>query len=305
MLTPEQVIERKSYIGGGDAAGILGLSRWTTQLEIWAIKTGKVIPEDISDKLAVKLGNKLEDTVAELFMEETGKKVHRVNQTLFHPEYDFLGANIDRRVVGEEAILECKTCSAWKAKEWQGEEIPQEYILQVVHYLAITGAKYGYIAVLIGNQEFKWQMITRDDDLIRDLIAKEVAFWNNFVVPQIMPMTIQAADSDVLYSLFPVADPNADVLLGDEVNVLLERIDASSAELNLLEKDIEKMKNEVKAILGDDEKGQTGLYKVSWKNQETKRVETQALKDNFPEIYKQCLKVSKSRVFRYSKKETK
>lgn len=305
MLTQEQVKARRNYIGGGDAAPILGLSRWDTQLGVWAIKTGRVDPEDISDKLAVILGNKLEDTVAELFTEATGKKVHRVNETKFHVEHSFIGANIDRRVVGEDAILECKTCSAWKAKEWAGEEIPQEYILQVVHYLAVTGSKYGYIAVLIGNQEFKWQMITRDDDMIRDLIAKEVKFWNEFVVPNVMPMTIQASDSDVLYSLFPVADPNAALVLDDDASAILERLEASCAELSLLEKDVEKYKNELKAMLGESETAQAGQYKISWKNQESKRIEIETLKFNHPEVYNSCLKVSKSRVFRYSKKEIK
>ena len=36
-------------------------------------------------------------------MEDTGKKLERVNQTLIHPKYNFLRANIDRKVVGENA----------------------------------------------------------------------------------------------------------------------------------------------------------------------------------------------------------
>ena len=98
-LTKEQVEARKNYIGGSDAAAILGLSRYKTALEVWAWKTGQVVPDDISDKVYIKLGNKLEQTVAEFFMEETGKKVQRVNDTIFHPKYPFLGANIDRKVI--------------------------------------------------------------------------------------------------------------------------------------------------------------------------------------------------------------
>lgn len=305
MITEEQVKQRKSYIGGSDAAPILGLSRWSTQLETWALKTGKVEPKDLSGNLAVKLGNKLEDTVAELFTEATGKKVRRVNETQFHPDYEFIGANIDRRIVGEDAILECKTCSAWKAKEWQGEEIPQEYILQVVHYLAVTGAMYGYIAVLIGNQEFVWKMITRDDDLIKDLIAKEVKFWMEFVVPQIMPMQIQAADSDVLYSLFPVSDPNRDIILPDEATALIENVESYSADLKALEGQLEQAKNQIKALIGDNESAQAGSYRITWKNQDTKRLDTERLKTEQPEQYMAYLKVSKSRVFRFNKKESK
>lgn len=277
--------DRCKYIGGTDAAAILGLSRWKTQLEVWAEKTGRVQPEDISNKLSVKLGNRLEDTVAELFMEETGKKVRRVNKTLYHPHYTFLGANIDRDVVGEEAILECKTCSAWKAKEWAGEEIPQEYILQVVHYLAVTGAHFGYIACLIGNQEFKWQMITRDDDLIRDLVSKEVAFWNDFIVPQVMPAQIQAGDTDILYRMFPISDPNKDIILNDEANIKIEQINSMTQDKISLDAQIEQHKNELKALLGDNESGRTTNWRITWKTQNKKEY---------------TVKASSTRVLRYS-----
>ena len=129
--------KRKEYIGGSDCAGVLGLSRWTTPLKIWAVKTGQIVPEDISQKIAVKLGNKLEQTVCELFTEQTGLKVRRVNETLFHKDYNFIGANIDRKIEGQDVILEAKTCSAFKAKEWGEDEIPAEYLLQCYHYLAV------------------------------------------------------------------------------------------------------------------------------------------------------------------------
>ena len=50
-------------------------------------------------------------------------------------------ANVDRLIVGENAGLECKTTSAYNAKEWDGDEVPAQYILQVQHYMAVTGAK--------------------------------------------------------------------------------------------------------------------------------------------------------------------
>ena len=55
-------------------------------------------------------------------------------------------ANIDRRVVGENAVLECKTANQFLAKEWEGEEIPASYLVQVQHYLEVTGAEKGYIS---------------------------------------------------------------------------------------------------------------------------------------------------------------
>jgi putative phage-type endonuclease len=298
-ITAEQVKERKAYIGGSDVAGMLGLSRWTTPLQIWAIKTQAIEPPD-QPTLQKTLGIMLEEVVAELFTQKTGKVVHRVNETKFHKQYPFLGANIDRRVVGEDAILEVKTASAWKAKEWSDEEIPKEYILQVVHYLAVTGASRGYLAVLIGNQDFQIKIIERDDKMIADLIRKEVDFWQSYVVPKVMPGLgmITSKDAETLYSLYPIADPGSVVALDDKANQLVEFRNSTIQALKLLEGDIDRTENELKAMMGDKEIGQTEQWTVTWKNQSTRRLDTGLLKVEKPDLYESYLHETKSRVLR-------
>lgn len=270
MLTATQLKERQGYIGGSDAAGVLGLSRWATPLGIWAEKTGQYVQE--VDSLAAKLGQKLEQAVADLFMEETGKKVHKVNETKYHAKYPFLACNIDRRVVGENAILECKTASAWKAKEWDGEEIPREYILQVMHMLAVTGAQCAYIAVLIGNQDFKWKTIWRDEKALADMVKKEVAFWNDFVVPKVMPAVVSWKDKDPLNGLFPVATDET-VTLDDTANAIAEVLEGMEADYGNLGAQIEKSKNELKALMGKAAKAETDHWTFSWTNVPEKRIE--------------------------------
>ena len=266
MLTKEQLAERNGYIGASDAAAVMGLSRWGTPLSVWAEKTGQVVREDISEKLHVRLGHKLEQTVADLFMEETGKKVHRVNETLYHPKYSFLAANLDRRVVGERAILQCKTASAWKAREWGDDEIPREYIIQEMHELAVSGADRAYIAVLIGNQDFKWKVIERDEKALADMVAREVAFWNDFVIPKAMPAVVSWSDKDALAGLFPVADEGEAVTLDDAANAIAEAIEGAEEDYKNLGKQIDKQKNELKAMLGKAGAGETGLWTFKWSN---------------------------------------
>ena len=209
MLTKEQLQERRGYIGASEAAAVLGLSRWNTPLSIWADKTGKTQhPED--EKLYQWLGTELEEVVAKRFTFETGKKVHKVNEPFIHKVHKFLRCNIDRKVVGENAILQCKTCTPYKAKEWGGDIVPNEYIVQELHELACSGYDRAYIAVLIGNQDFKIKVVERDEKLINDIINKEVHFWNTFIVPDVMPITIKADDSDILYGLYPKENPRSE-----------------------------------------------------------------------------------------------
>lgn len=290
----------RNYIGGTDAAPILGLSRFKTPLQVWAEKTGQVGEDDLSNKLYIRLGNKLESTVADLFMEETGKKVQRVNETLFHPDYDFIGGNIDRRIVGEDAILECKSTSPWRKDEWENEDIPQEYIIQCMHYLAVTGKKKAYIAVLIGNQAFKYKEIERDENLIKEIIEREVEFWNEFIKKNIMPSNITYQDTKLLLKLFPDAKPETQIKLSN-----YELMELHSARLNkkYITNQVETMENKVKAKLGDNELGESDNFTITWKNQKRTDLDTEKLKAELPGVYDKFKKESETRYFRIKEKK--
>lgn len=268
MLTKEQLEERLNYLGASDAAGVLGLSRWMTPLQIWAYKT-KQIPCPDEETLPMWVGMEMEDIVAKRFMKETGKKVRRVNDTIYHKQYPFLACHVDRKVEGEGAILQCKTATAWKAREWEGEEIPQEYIIQEYHELACTGHKKAYIACLIGNHKFVVKEIEHDNHIINNLISKEVYFWQNYVEKRIMPAQISCADSDILYQLFPIAQPESYVELDDDINIICENIEAMKEDLKSLQGKIGQQENILKAMLKDSEAGATGVWKVTWKNRHT------------------------------------
>lgn len=296
---------KRYYIGGSSIAAVLGLSNYKTQLQLWTELTGIAEPEDISDKMQVRLGVKMEQIVSEIFMEDTGKKLHRVNEEFKHDKYDFLVGHIDRRVVGEGAIVEIKTTSAYNKKQWENGQAPQEYLIQLMWYLGLTKSNIGYLVGLIGNTELAVVPVAFDKELFETMVKKAVHFWENFVLTKTMPTTITADDGDTLYKIFPIADPNSDLVLGDDAASLLEKLEASQAELNALENDIDKYKNELKAMLGEAQGAQCGPYRITWKNQSTKRLDTTLLKEQKPDIYTEFLKESKSRVFRFNRKEIK
>lgn len=56
---------RRRSIGGSDAGALLGLNPYNSPYALWAEKTGKIVPEGIGDREAVRLGNDLEQYVAE------------------------------------------------------------------------------------------------------------------------------------------------------------------------------------------------------------------------------------------------
>ncbi|MCI4170689.1 YqaJ viral recombinase family protein, partial [Bacillus spizizenii] len=81
-------------------------------------------------------------------------------------DYPFMLANVDRLVVGDRAGLECKTASEDLKGEWVGEEVPDAYLVQCQHYMAVTGLCAWWIAVLIDGNTFVYKKVERDEELI-------------------------------------------------------------------------------------------------------------------------------------------
>ena len=193
MSREEWLMRRRKTIGGSDAAGIVGLSRWTSPFSVWADKTGRAAEKE--DTEAMRQGRDLEAYVARRWMEETGKRVYRLPAMLYHPKYPFAHADVDRMVMGENAGLECKTTFSLDLKQFNGVEFPVQYYAQCVHYLAVTGADRWYLAVLAygrGSLPLFWNVIRRK--LTRSWLPRQTSgsWWNRIrprtqMVPKQLP----------------------------------------------------------------------------------------------------------------------
>lgn len=265
-ITEAQRKERVNYIGGSDAAAVMGMSRWTTPIQLWSEKAGVVAPEDISGKFPVRFGTKAEDIVAEFFEEETGLKVKKVKETIYHKTHKFIAVNLDRRVVGEDAFVELKTSNARKKHEWEGDEIPKEYLIQCQHGLMVTGFAHCYIGVVFGNEEFVWKKIERDDEFIALLEKREVEFWQNFVVPKVMPKQVMAEDTDVLNKIYPYQVEGSEKRLGDEAAVIAQQRQALLQDKAMVVSEIDRCDAQLKAMMGEFETGRAGQYKITYKH---------------------------------------
>lgn len=295
-MTREQWLEeRRKGIGGSDAAAVAGLSPWKSPVEVWLEKTGQVEPEEPGE--AAYWGTVLEDVVAREFSIRTGLKVRRRNAILQHPRYPWMLANVDRFVVGENVGLECKTTSAYNAKEWEGEEIPAQYILQVQHYMAVTGAYSWWLAVLIGGNRFIYKKIGRDDELIEQLIEIEKDFWENHVLANVPPeLDGSPASTEFVKKMYPQATlPSVD--LPSQAKELIEELENVKADIKILEEQKNECENKLKQLLGEHEAGRIDDMIVTWKNVTSNRIDTNRLKKEKPEIYEQYLKSSSYRRF--------
>jgi putative phage-type endonuclease len=113
MSHEDWLVMRKTGIGGSDAGAICGLNPYSSPMKVFWDKTNDETEE--LDSEAVRQGHDLEDYVAQRFMESTGLKVRRSNFMYRSKEHTFMIADVDRLIAGEDAVLECKTASAYNA----------------------------------------------------------------------------------------------------------------------------------------------------------------------------------------------
>lgn len=256
---------RMQGIGGSDAGTILGLNRWKSPLTLWAEKTGRIIPTDLSDNMAVEAGTRLEPVVAQWFSDVTGKKVQR-RGTLRSMAHPFMLANVDRWIPGERVGLEVKTTNAFSADKWDGNEVPSSYYAQCLHYMAVTGADAWYIAVLIGGQDFRFKKIERIDRDIELLIEKESKFWE-LVKSDTMPDPIDSSESTARTLSKMYSGGGDPVELPKFAEDILARYDALNAKKKQLDTAIQGCKNELMGLMQNAETATATVNgrKITWK----------------------------------------
>ena len=292
--------ERMTYIGGSDIAAIMSQSRWKTPYRLWAEKTGKIEIPDLSNVESVEMGTRLEQFVADVFSEKTGKAIRKAPKTYSHPDYPYLVAHVDRLVTGTDELLECKTCSVYKLEEWENK-IPKEYVLQVVWYLGITGRKKGWIACLIGGQKFVYMQIDFDEELFNLMVEKAVKFWG--MVQNKIPPLILPEDDEVLGEIY--SEHTDDMMVLQDLNDRVAYLQEIKMHIEDLSKEKRELETELKTVIADKAGFTTDRYKVTWKTQTANRIDTDRLKDEQPEIIKNYMQEKKFRVLRITKNKEK
>ena len=123
---------RKAGVGGSDMSTILGLNSFKTPYELWLEKTGRVEPEDISDKWAIVKGNALENELRKRFRSNHPEMLvtDGTDKQFIAREKPYLRASLDGILQGEDGsfgILEIKTVGNRRAGDWhEPVEIPFE-----------------------------------------------------------------------------------------------------------------------------------------------------------------------------------
>lgn len=274
MLEQEWLELRRKGLGGSDVATAMGLSPWKSPMQLYLEKTGEIDPEPLTSEV-VYWGTVLESVIADRFAElHPELTVEEPKQMLVHSDYPFMLANLDRVVItsdGKQGVLEVKTTSATQSDKWKDDNVPIHYVLQVQHYLAVTGYDFAYIACLIGGQNYVERYIDRDEDLIAQLIDKESEFWNCVETKTPPAWDGSEASWQILRSLYPRAEKGKAVELPkDLVDTMKEfkELEDRSKEYEAVLKDINKARDARKQVIveamADAEVGLLGQWQIKY-----------------------------------------
>ncbi|MCL2621331.1 MAG: hypothetical protein FWD97_10405 [Defluviitaleaceae bacterium] len=176
------------------------------------------------------------------------------------------------------------------------DKIPDAYMLQLQHYMCVTGLKGAYIAVLIGGNDFRWQFIERDEELISMLIQLEAKFWDG--VKNDIPPELDGSDASAkfLKEYFPDSIPESAMILPDDASFLVEKYNHASSEIERYTEYKQEAENLLKGMMRDNEVGiirgsgnsPTSLTDddtiITWKSFTQERLDTKAIRSDHPSL---------------------
>jgi putative phage-type endonuclease len=290
--------ERNQFLGGSDTGTILGINPFKSPYTLWLEKTGRVEPTDLSDKLAVKVGHMVEDTVAKLYEQETGHRVRESLVSYMCKEYPFLKGHVDRLVIDDSTRgLECKTTSSNNHYDYENGDVPPYYYSQCQFYMMMTGKKYWDLATLKDNTHFYVNTIERDDDYIDALLESMKNFWNCVTTNSPPMLDNSKSTTESINHQFHESSHNEKAVDISSLDALLENR-CKYAELEQQYKALKtQLDNQIKVKLEDNEIGKSKKFIVTWKPSKPKFNPSKAKTFLTDDEYQQCLDNS-SRILR-------
>ncbi len=165
--------DRRGFIGGSDARIIMGDDE-AALVRLWQEKRGEVEPQDLSRNLIVQLGLATEELNRRWYEANTGQVVIDVQKRVRHPAIRWMGATLDGRIQGSDAVFEAKFMLPWNFSE---EAAAEKHAAQLQHNMWVVAARTASLSIITGGG--KWvEIVCHSDPLYQHLIVTaERRFW--------------------------------------------------------------------------------------------------------------------------------
>lgn len=192
MLTPEQLDERRNFLGSSEVAAAIGESPWQTPLQLYKEKRGEPVDyedADVDQTLPLIVGQMCEPIVVAA-LERKRKVTVGSRQMTFH-DFDapWRRVTVDG-IASDSALVEAKT-AGYMGPQWGKQDdtdlIPMYYIIQVQRSLGIIRkvqarfslplCPYAWVPAIISNNRVRIYKVLPDRALIDEILPQEHNFW--------------------------------------------------------------------------------------------------------------------------------
>lgn len=324
MNAPETIApDRALFLGGSDAASVMGLSPWATPVELWEQKTGrkeKEAPDAVQQKVYDR-GHRLEPFIRDMVIDKlraNGLWVELIahNERYNDPEHAFLSCEIDFElrltgdvVIGDEVVTldgehvngDAKSVTGFARKKWgeeDTEDVPIEYAAQFMHGLMVTGRRLCIVAALKSFDDVDIYWVRRDEETIDGMRPKLVSFWVDHVLADVPPDPIEFSD---IKALFPV-DNGLAIEASVEVASKVRDLAEIKKRIKGLEDDAELLQFAIADFISPHSiLKYEGKEIATWKGQQTTRLDQKALEEAHPDLAAKFKKTTTVRVLRLKK----
>jgi putative phage-type endonuclease len=260
----------RGYIGGGNIAGILGLSPFKTPLDEYLTITNEMPVEISPERLEFFEDRRdLEPWAAKKFTRKTKLQIVRRNTHYDDAEFDWAKAEIDFEPEND-SNGETKTVHPNALKkpgyEWGDPDLDEEppfYVTaQAMWGLGVTRRQKCYVHALIGFDDQRIYEIHRDETTIANIRAHAARFWKYHVLPRRMPQPTTVEDLLRLYQ----RDSGRAVEADTEIQLALTELHRERQTLKLHTTQKELLELQIKKYMRDATTLTCGGMSVaSWK----------------------------------------
>lgn len=251
-LAPDQknwLSWRQTGIGSSDAPVIAGVSPFPDQnrIKLWLEKSG-TLPRERDENYPQMWGHLFEDGIATRVAQRLNLQYAHAQPCFQSDERPWQLATLDRLTKNNE-IVELKTVGFAKMKtlgaDGEVESLPQSWLLQAQHQMAVTGFQLVIFGVFVGTtDDARIYHVERNDELIDSLNEVESEFWES-VQSKTPPLALGVRDSEALVKHLGVQE--GQIELPGDIEAAVDEFNAIKAQISLLE----DMKDSTKARIID------------------------------------------------------
>lgn len=269
--SPEWLQSHEGKLGAHQILSILGIGR-STPLQTWAELTGKIERPDISRKSYVRRGVALEEAVARLYSEESGRTVSPSPGLVQHPAHDWIALTPDRTVAFPHGpgLLEAKTAGFGRSREWAAGP-PLAVVVQLQMQLAVCEMPVGSAACIPVDADedaepVLWQDLAADAMLVERILTA-LSEWREHYWLKDVPPPATAEDTGTARAMFPREVVGSVMTMTPEMEEMWTARRCILLDIKDRQAQADEIEARLKLAIGENEWAQGSGYVLRWREQ--------------------------------------